>query len=261
MAKAGGRGRAGRLEGVGGGRSRTRSGEPRSRLDVRNLAEPDFAAASLRSPFPIGGFAYSDGLEAATASGAVATASDLRAWMDVCLDETLGRMEGPAVWQAWAAFRDGDWDALVDARRGAHGAPAVGERQALEPRDGAAAADDVAGAPSGSAHRARCCMRVSDGSARRCRSRSPARARAPASTGGAPSRLRLHAARGDRLGGDAADADRPERRARAARAHARARAGGRRRRRQPRRAHRIVRAGGGYRGDDAAVRALEVVSS
>jgi urease accessory protein len=65
------------------------------------------------SAFPVGAFGYSDGLESATASGKVATASELRAWVDVCLDETLGRMEGPAVWQAWTAFRDADWDTLV----------------------------------------------------------------------------------------------------------------------------------------------------
>jgi len=79
--------------------------------------------------FPIGGFAYSDGLETATVrlkpdtpgdvtAGAwsapvVAGTDDLRAWIDVCLDETLGRMDGPAAWQAWPAFRDADWDALV----------------------------------------------------------------------------------------------------------------------------------------------------
>ena len=66
------------------------------------------------SLFPIGAFAYSDGLE--TAAGRAAPpfdAGELRAWIDVCLDETLGRLEGPAVWQAWTAFRDGDWDTLV----------------------------------------------------------------------------------------------------------------------------------------------------
>ena len=66
------------------------------------------------SLFPIGAFAYSDGLE--TAAGRAAPpfdAGELRAWIDVCLDETFGRMEGPAVWQAWAAFRDRDWDTLV----------------------------------------------------------------------------------------------------------------------------------------------------
>ena len=66
------------------------------------------------SLFPIGAFAYSDGLE--TAAGRTAPpfdAGELRAWIDVCLDETLGRMEGPAVWQAWTACRDGGRDTLV----------------------------------------------------------------------------------------------------------------------------------------------------
>ena len=72
------------------------------------------------SLFPLGGFAYSDGLEAAavrrgldTTGPAVVDADGLRGWLDVCLDETFGRMEGPAVWQAWRAFRDADWEALI----------------------------------------------------------------------------------------------------------------------------------------------------
>jgi urease accessory protein len=65
------------------------------------------------SLFPVGAFAYSDGLEAATASGQVASADDLRAWMETCRDESFARTEGAAVWQAWVAFRDGAWDALL----------------------------------------------------------------------------------------------------------------------------------------------------
>jgi urease accessory protein len=72
------------------------------------------------SLFPLGGFAYSDGLEAATVrltpdttSRIVADADGLREWLDVCLDETFGRMEGPAVWRAWPAFRDAEWNALI----------------------------------------------------------------------------------------------------------------------------------------------------
>jgi len=61
------------------------------------------------SLFPIGGFAYSDGLEAAAASHEI----DLRDWLDVCLEETIARLDGPAVWRAWAAFASADWDALV----------------------------------------------------------------------------------------------------------------------------------------------------
>lgn len=69
------------------------------------------------SLFPTGSFAHSDGLEAATAAGAVSTAADLREWMDVCLDENLGRLEAPAVWlalRAWSTGRGEDL-ALLDA--------------------------------------------------------------------------------------------------------------------------------------------------
>jgi urease accessory protein len=65
------------------------------------------------SLFPIGGFAYSDGLETATAGHAVADAGDLGAWLDVCLDETFARLDGPAVWQAWAAVAGADWTVLT----------------------------------------------------------------------------------------------------------------------------------------------------
>jgi len=88
------------------------------------------------SLFPLGGFAYSDGLEAAAAvvfgagvepcvgpgadtrvcpyvAGGTTAVDALRGWLDVCLDETIGRLEGPGVWQAWPAFRDAEWDALT----------------------------------------------------------------------------------------------------------------------------------------------------
>jgi urease accessory protein len=65
------------------------------------------------SAFPIGAFAYSDGLEAAVSSGQIATPGDLRAWLEVCRDESIGRTEGPAVWQAWRAFHDADWASLL----------------------------------------------------------------------------------------------------------------------------------------------------
>ena len=65
------------------------------------------------SLFPIGAFAHSDGLEAATADGRIASADDLREWLAVCLDESIGRLEGPAVWHAWRAARDGDAAALA----------------------------------------------------------------------------------------------------------------------------------------------------
>jgi urease accessory protein len=64
------------------------------------------------SLFPIGGFGYSDGLEAATAAGLVETPADLQAWLDVCLDEVVGRMDGPAALRAWSAFDRQDWQSL-----------------------------------------------------------------------------------------------------------------------------------------------------
>lgn len=66
------------------------------------------------SLFPIGGFGYSDGLEAAAAAGLVQTPADLQAWLDVCLDEVLGRTDGPAALRAWSAFGRRDWHAICD---------------------------------------------------------------------------------------------------------------------------------------------------
>ena len=69
------------------------------------------------SLFPIGAFAYSDGLEAAiTVRLKLDTTSDrdvLREWIEVVLDESIGRLEGPAVWQAWLAVVGRDWPALI----------------------------------------------------------------------------------------------------------------------------------------------------
>lgn len=56
------------------------------------------------SLFPLGSFAHSDGLEASTASGAVATGSDLRCWMQTMRDEVLARGDGPALRLAFEAF-------------------------------------------------------------------------------------------------------------------------------------------------------------
>jgi urease accessory protein len=69
------------------------------------------------SLFPIGGFAYSDGLEAATASGAIVDPQGLREWLDVGLEETIGRLEGPAARSAYAAFIEQRWDTLVGLDR------------------------------------------------------------------------------------------------------------------------------------------------
>jgi urease accessory protein len=103
------------------------------------------------SLFPIGAFGYSEGLEAATSEGRIRTPSDLRDWLDVCLEQSFGRADGPAVLLAWTAFNDRDWptlrrlDAEVHALRPSSGARrasrAVGLRlaatwQRLYPHDG-----------------------------------------------------------------------------------------------------------------------------
>ena len=61
------------------------------------------------SLFPLGAFAYSDGLETAAASGAIRDSAALAEWMDVCLDETIGRAEGPVAFAAWAIVREERW--------------------------------------------------------------------------------------------------------------------------------------------------------
>ena len=66
------------------------------------------------SLFPLGGFAYSDGLEAATASGAIADAAALGGWMDVCLDGPIASSEGPTVLLAWSAFHEKDWNTIAE---------------------------------------------------------------------------------------------------------------------------------------------------
>jgi urease accessory protein len=65
------------------------------------------------SLFPIGGFAYSDGLERATSDGTIADAAGLQAWLEAVLDDTIGRLEGPAVWHGWRAVADGDVAAMI----------------------------------------------------------------------------------------------------------------------------------------------------
>jgi urease accessory protein len=65
------------------------------------------------SLFPIGGFAYSDGLERATSDGTIADSAGLQAWLQAVLDDTIGRLEGPAVWHAWRAVAEGDVAAMI----------------------------------------------------------------------------------------------------------------------------------------------------
>jgi len=83
--------------------SNPRTREPSSLLPLLQLCD---------SLFPIGSFGYSDGLETAAHQGATSI-DDLRAWLDVCLDETFARLEGPAVMRAWEASVAADWPALA----------------------------------------------------------------------------------------------------------------------------------------------------
>src|SRR5438874_565053 len=67
--------------------------------------------------FPVGAFAYSEGLETAAVrvapQDAAASGALLRAWLDVSVDESIGRLEGPAVWLAWRAFQATEFDQLA----------------------------------------------------------------------------------------------------------------------------------------------------
>lgn len=65
------------------------------------------------SLFPLGSFAHSDGLEAATSAGDITDAAELRDWMDTVLHVTLRRSEGLAVAVAWQRARQGDLEGLA----------------------------------------------------------------------------------------------------------------------------------------------------
>src|SRR5262249_31582676 len=97
---------------AGHSRSRPPSWRPAT-MTEKTPARPGLALLHLcDSLFPVGGFGHSDGLEAATSEGLVETAADLQGWLDVCLDEVVGRMDGPAVLHAWSAFERRDWPEL-----------------------------------------------------------------------------------------------------------------------------------------------------
>jgi urease accessory protein len=64
------------------------------------------------SLFPTGGYAHSDGLEAAASSGAVVNGATFREWMDTLLHESLACVDGPAVLLAWEGFAERRWSEL-----------------------------------------------------------------------------------------------------------------------------------------------------
>jgi urease accessory protein len=65
------------------------------------------------SLFPTGGYAHSDGLEAATASGLVNDAATFREWIDTLLHDSLANLDGPALLLAWEGFADRRWPELA----------------------------------------------------------------------------------------------------------------------------------------------------
>ncbi|HWF86736.1 MAG TPA: urease accessory UreF family protein [Vicinamibacterales bacterium] len=69
------------------------------------------------SLFPLGSFAHSDGLESAVHAGLVRTGEDLDDWLTACLDEVVGRCDGPAVADVWSAFHAADWERIADVDR------------------------------------------------------------------------------------------------------------------------------------------------
>jgi urease accessory protein len=62
--------------------------------------------------FPVGAFAYSDGLETAAANGQIKDAVSLRAWMKHFLDAVFVPCEGLALAKCMFAFKAGDIETL-----------------------------------------------------------------------------------------------------------------------------------------------------
>jgi urease accessory protein len=59
--------------------------------------------------FPTGGYAHSDGLEAAAAAGRATGGDDLESWLVSCLRETIGFCDGIAVLHAMTAVNEERW--------------------------------------------------------------------------------------------------------------------------------------------------------
>src|SRR5262245_50618607 len=62
--------------------------------------------------FPVGAFAYSDGLETAANSGLISNAAGLEVWMNHFLDGVFVPCDGLALFQAMAAYRKSDMAAV-----------------------------------------------------------------------------------------------------------------------------------------------------
>jgi urease accessory protein len=68
-----------------------------------------FASPAL----PIGGYSYSQGLEAAIEQGLVTDADSARAWIAAYLHEVLATWDAPLLWRLMHAFASGDDEAVA----------------------------------------------------------------------------------------------------------------------------------------------------
>lgn len=68
-----------------------------------------FASPAL----PIGGYSYSQGLEAAIEQGFVTDAAGARAWIAAYLHDVMATWDAPLLWRLMAAFAGADMDAVA----------------------------------------------------------------------------------------------------------------------------------------------------
>src|SRR5438874_11478961 len=73
--------------------------------------------AWLSPGFPIGSFAFSHGIEAATASGAVRDRNSLQLWISAIVASGGGRIDADILHNAYRASSARDIRALMDANR------------------------------------------------------------------------------------------------------------------------------------------------
>jgi urease accessory protein len=64
------------------------------------------------SLFPVGSFAYSDGLESAVSNGCVRDSESLAGWLDHYIDAVFAPCEGLALLKCMRAAKRGDWEVV-----------------------------------------------------------------------------------------------------------------------------------------------------
>ena len=80
-------------------------GQPAAALPAATLLRLIWLASPA---LPVGGFSYSEGLEAAVEAGRVGDEAGARDWLLAQLELTLARADGPALVQSMRAWRAGD---------------------------------------------------------------------------------------------------------------------------------------------------------